>query len=171
MIHLEGPEERPGVGASMLECNNAHWTYHYRSGYIVTLRGNLSVTLVATPGANSPQQNGAQPLPPAMYKFDSLTFNAKTHDKSIRVERIEGRRHEARDRPPAVKNEPSPMSMSGSSPPQQLEDLGQDSNRVIPLEDALIPSEPVNAFGIPQAAMRCLEVRYIMDQKIFRKKI
>lgn len=207
-IHIENAEERPGMGAAMLECANAHWTYHYRTGYIVTLRGTLSVTLVTqtfpapVQQQGSPsQQNGNTPgaqqqQPIVLHRFDNLTFNAKSHDKSILVERIEGRRGEARGRPlSAVKTEtgPSPRilnAVAGSSsssssssmtagagpstpahqqhqhqlPHQQglgqLDDLVGNANRVVPLEEAYIPCEPVNAFGIPQAAMRCLEVRF-----------
>lgn len=31
------------------------------------------------------------------------------------------------------------------------------------IDQASIPGEPVNAFGIPQATMRCLEVRCLFD--------
>lgn len=40
---------------------------------------------------------------------------------------------------------------------QGQEEKWEESSRVV-YERASIPSEPVNAFGIPQATMRCLEV-------------
>jgi len=63
---------------------------------------------------------------------------------------------------PRVRNTPTPTPVGTSMQvQQQLQQVGDDKKweepRVI-IEHGSIPGEPVNAFGIPQATMRCLEL-------------
>lgn len=158
-ISLENPTERaghPGFPYTIfLECANAVWTYRYTNGYIVRLRGPLTAQLVPQPNLYSPQPvpNG-MPQPPYSFKFDSITFASKTHEKALLLEAIEGTRSEPIQRTPRLRPEPNPHAMG--SPSQDEDPAGGDF--VVVIERAIIPTEPVNAFGIPQATMRCLEV-------------
>ncbi|THG95654.1 hypothetical protein EW145_g7919 [Phellinidium pouzarii] len=170
-ISLENAKERfvqslyPASYTSVVDCPNAVWTFRYTNGYIVTLRGTLSATLVTfTNTASSLMQtgvNGAGPPPPQyIHKFENITFNSKTHEKALRVEAIEGKRRDPVTRTPKMKAEPSPGSStiaSTSSSPPQDEERGS-GEFVVYIDEAAIPVEPVNAFGIPQATMRCLEL-------------
>lgn len=69
---------------------------------------------------------------PTVLKFERFEFESYFFDKSIALESIAGFQKSLR-----TMDEPLPR---------------------IPIEHGSLPSEPVNAFGIPQAAMRCLEV-------------
>ena len=53
-------------------------------------------------------------------------------------------------------NTPTP-GLSAQAQAQADEDRKWEEPRVL-IERAAIPGEPVNAFGIPQATMRCLEL-------------
>lgn len=138
-ISLDGAREKlvpplPNAPpAIFVECSEAVWTYRYFNGYIVTLRGVLNARLVQVPSL--------QPNSPPVLKFESLTFDSNKHEKFLKVESI------VRDPPktPRMKNESPVMGAP------------KDEEKIV-IERATIPAEPVNAFGIPQATMRCLEV-------------
>ncbi|KAG6865560.1 hypothetical protein C0991_001453 [Blastosporella zonata] len=168
-LSLDGVRERIyGPGHSMVECINAVWTYKYNNGYTVILRGPMTVHVVVTaiqpPGAPSPPSTSApgQPQQPAsnvVLKFEDFDFDANSHEKYIQLDEIKGPR--TIGSPPVMNAMPMGNGAPGGlqSRQQQLED---DRKRweepMVTIERATIPGEPVNAFGIPQATMRCLEL-------------
>ncbi|EJD00833.1 uncharacterized protein FOMMEDRAFT_89101, partial [Fomitiporia mediterranea MF3/22] len=186
-FNFEGAKERMGPTAYTLyvESLTASWTFYYLNGYIVTLRGpfNATVVIVPNPPAIPPPPTGAngaqpQPQPPHMpytLKIDTISFDAQKHEKALRVECIHGRRSDPVQRTPKMmmKMESSPAGSStstiasasgaeggvGGTPAFEDEKAGAGGggDMVVHFERATIPSEPVNAFGIPQATMRCLE--------------
>src|SRR6266540_2223501 len=89
-------------GHTIVECPGASWTYRYRNGYMVTLRGPLTAHVIATswspPGSNSD----------SMYKFDEFSFEADFHDKYIALESILGAR--------SIENIPPPTPMMMTAP-------------------------------------------------------
>jgi hypothetical protein len=150
-LALDGARERIVTqGHLMVECIAAVWTYNYANGYAVTLRGPLICHIVLAP---NPSQLAPQHV---TFKFDSLQFNAKHHEKYIALDAIIDRDLGSPNTPRLrVANPP----LSGSS--QQLLLREEDKKWEEPMivhERVAIPGEPVNAFGIPQATMRCLEV-------------
>ncbi|KAI5122137.1 hypothetical protein M0805_000784 [Coniferiporia weirii] len=167
-ISLENAKERNlqtggSVYSSYVECQNAAWTFRYSNGYIVTLRGMLTAHIILHPNAASPPVqsgvNGAVSPAQLSLKFEHISFNARTHEKALRIDAIEGKRREPVQRTPKMKPEPSPgtSTIASSSSPPQEEEYG-NGELVVHIDGATIPVEPVNAFGIPQATMRCLEL-------------
>lgn len=145
-LTLDGARERLyAPGHAIVECVTAVWTYRYNNGHIVTLRGPLTVHLVIcspAPHTQAQQANG-NGSPPYVLKFDDFEFDAHSHDKYIALEAIAGSR----------KTEEPVSAVNGVGD----EDKKWDEPRLL-IENGSIPGEPVNAFGIPQATMRCLEV-------------
>ena len=159
-LSLDGARERMyAQGHAIVECVGAVWTYKFNNGYIVTLRGPLTAHIVITslhpPGSTQAAQ-GSQFL----LKFEDFQFEANYHDKYISLDSIMGPRAPEIPKTPSLPSEPNP-TMNGNITQQQLleEDKKWEEPRVI-IEHALLPGEPVNAFGIPQATMRCLEVSF-----------
>jgi len=163
-LSLDSARERIyQTGHTVIECVGASWTYRYRNGYTVTLRGPLTAHVIATsktpPGSNTGDNSDF------MYKFDEFQFDANFHDKFIALESILGVRS-IENLPP-----PTPMMVSAPSPSAQAAAAGSgpvsqnqaDDERKweeprLFIDRASLPGEPVNAFGIPQATMRCLEL-------------
>lgn len=187
-INLDGAKERHAQGAPytiFIDCQSATWTYYFSNGYIVTLRGPLIAALVLVPNAapppppTPPNSGGAQQAPPPhfpyTFKIDTITFNAEKHEKALKLESIQGRRSEPKQRTPKMhlmkgegQAQASPGAGSSSTPSTITstenaavldDEKGNGAEMVIHYERATIPTEPVNAFGVPQATMRCLEVR------------
>ncbi|KAF7776419.1 hypothetical protein Agabi119p4_4812 [Agaricus bisporus var. burnettii] len=165
-LSLDGARERYiTTGHCIVECVSAVWTYKYNNGYTVTLRGALSahviITATSAPGAAS--QTSGQPNPPYSFKFDEFTFDANYHDKFIALDAIVGTRIQEPPKPPRspwIRDAPSPSVNGSSTDPfanASEEDKRWEEPRVV-IERCSIPGEPVNAFGIPQATMRCLEL-------------
>ncbi|KAG6845823.1 hypothetical protein H0H87_002511 [Tephrocybe sp. NHM501043] len=166
-LSLDGARERIyGSGHSTVECINAIWTYKYNNGYTVTLRGPMTVHVVVTavtPPGSTPSAptsgQGQQQQPPSnvALKFEDFQFDANTHEKYVVLDEIKGPR--TIESPGIMNATPMGNSASGSLQRQQLDDERKkwDEPRVT-IERASIPGEPVNAFGIPQATMRCLEL-------------
>lgn len=161
-ISLDGARERSilpqqfPVPSILVECPECVWTYRYRTGYIVTLKGPLKAHVVVLPaGAKGPQ-----------IKFENITFESKTHEKSLKLDAILGVRSEAtpasRNVTPRIKHEMISGQLSASPEGEGSRASGGRTEdgyeQVIVIDHATIPVEPVNAFGIPQATMRCLEV-------------
>lgn len=148
---LDNAAESPGRGGtSMIECPNAAWTYRYDNGYTVVLKGPLIVSAQFVPSAGNRYT----------IKFDSIRFDAYEHEKSLSIDAIIGHRSEPTLTPtPRIRN----ANIPGATPnmahaeDSRSSSQAQDEFRII-IEKANIPTEPVNAFGIPQATMRCLEV-------------
>ncbi|KAH7888142.1 LIM-domain binding protein-domain-containing protein [Phlebopus sp. FC_14] len=159
-LSLDGARERLlSQQHGMVECVSAVWTYKYANGYTVTLRGPLTVHVVIIP-----QTNPIPGQPPFTLKFENLQFDASTHEKSIAIESIMGTRTMDSPKTPRVRNAatPSPNGAPGSQRPE--EDRQQWDEPRISIDSASIPGEPVNAFGIPQATMRCLELAESVSQ-------
>ena len=153
-LSLDGARERLlAQHHAVVECVSAVWTYKYNNGYTVTLRGPLTVHVYIVPLTNhtQPQQS------PYALRFEQLQFDAHTHEKFISLDGIAGQRAVETPKTPRVRNAPTP-SPNGTSVSQREEDRQWDEPRIL-IDNASIPGEPVNAFGIPQATMRCLEVR------------
>ena len=173
-LSLDGARERAvGPNQAIVQCVSAMWTYRYRNGYTVTLRGPFTAHVVVTPSAT---QSGAsaQSAPPAPYmlKIDHIQFDSNLYEKHVAVDVIGGNRLDP-NKPPLGRNAPTPSptingasvppaAPSQPSQPPPLQAGQRDDERWeeprITYERATIPAEPVNAFGIPQATMRCLEV-------------
>ncbi|TFK43111.1 LIM-domain binding protein-domain-containing protein [Crucibulum laeve] len=152
-LSLDGARERMyAQGHAVVECVTAVWTYKYNNGYTVTLRGPLTAHVVITTPSLNP--SGAVPT----LKFDDFQFDANLHDKYIALESIVGPRAVEAPKTPRVRSAPTPTPMGSAMEQQQREeDKKWEEPRVI-IERGSIPGEPVNAFGIPQATMRCLEL-------------
>ncbi|KAF9232040.1 LIM-domain binding protein [Melanogaster broomeanus] len=155
-LSLDGAHERSvSQHHGIVECPSAVWTYKYTNGYVVTLCGPLTVHVVVTPVPNP-----AQPLmTPFRLKFERFQFDVDTHEKSISLDSIIGARIVESPQTPLVRNVPI-LSLHGTSSSQRgaKEDRQWDDPCAL-TDHASIPSEPVNAFGIPQDTMRYLEVR------------
>lgn len=132
----------------LVECPAAQWIFRYTNGYNITLRGPLTAEIVVMPMA---QPTSQQQLHQYVLKLDKLVFDAMTHEKCLAVDAIQGTRIEESPQPP--------MSPAGAV---NLNGAVEDPNKLEEpryiYESVIIPAEPINAFGIPQATMRCLEV-------------
>ncbi|KAJ7163839.1 LIM-domain binding protein-domain-containing protein [Mycena crocata] len=151
-LTLDGARERLyAPGHAIVECVTAVWTYRYSNGHIVTLRGPLTAHLVICSPAPPPHPGSMQSSgsPPYVLKFDDFEFDAHSHDKYIALESIAGPR-KAEEPPPAINGVGD-------------EEKKWDEPRLL-IENGSIPGEPVNAFGIPQATMRCLELAESVGQ-------
>ncbi|KAF7301239.1 hypothetical protein MIND_00688700 [Mycena indigotica] len=146
---LDGARERLyAPGHAIIECVAAVWTCRYNNGHVVTLRGPLIVHLVLCAPAPGSTASGTNPQ--FVIKFDDFEFDAHSHDKYIALDSIAGTRRE----------EESPAASANG---MVEEDKQWEEPRAV-LENASIPGEPVNAFGIPQATMRCLELAESVGQ-------
>ncbi|KAJ7229093.1 LIM-domain binding protein-domain-containing protein [Mycena pura] len=151
-LTLDGGRERLyQPGHAIVECVTAVWTCRYNNGHVVTLRGPLTVHLViCSPAPNAAATAQTANAPPYVLKFDDFEFAAHSHEKYIALESIAGTRRT--EEPPAA-------PMNGLADDEKK----WDEPRLL-LETASIPGEPVNAFGIPQATMRCLELAESVGQ-------
>ena len=151
-LSLDGARERIyASGHTIVECVGAVWTYKYTNGYTVVLRGPLTAHVVSGPFPPGTSQANGLGL-----RFEDFQFDANSHEKYIALESITGTRVMGSPKP-RVRSASTPTP-NGTSTQQQLEDdMRWEEPRII-IERAQIPGEPVNAFGIPQATMRCLEV-------------
>ncbi|KAF7330879.1 hypothetical protein MVEN_02427400 [Mycena venus] len=131
------------------------------NGHIVTLRGPLTAHLVICaphPQGTTLPANG---VPPYVLKFDDFEFDAHSHDKYIALEAISGTRR-TEEVAPAPANGTGNGSGSGSVGGVDEDKKWEEPRQII--ENGSIPGEPVNAFGIPQATMRCLELAESVGQ-------
>jgi len=152
-LSLDGVRERCyAPGYAMVECVAAIWTYKYNNGYTVTLRGPLKARVIIT--TSSPPGNH-QAASAFTLKFEDFQFDANQHDKYIALENIMGVR--MFDSPQVRHINALTPGVSAQAQAQAEEDRKWEEPRVL-IEGATIPGEPVNAFGIPQATMRCLEL-------------
>jgi hypothetical protein len=147
----------PTGGRVTLE-GSASWTSKYQNGYVVVLKGPLLASLVlvpvATPGpavANQPQS--------LSWRMDHLSFDALSCEKSVLIETVVGPSgsQDARFGGPdaALPGTPVTGMTNGSAPSREDDD---PTPVPVKIEHAWVPGDPCNAFGIPQATMRCLEV-------------
>ncbi|KAI6033858.1 LIM-domain binding protein [Pisolithus microcarpus] len=155
-LSLDGARERLVDQAhAVVECVSAVWTYKYTNGYTVTLRGPLTVHILLYP------TTGSSPTSPQQFqswlKIGHFQFDANIHEKFISLDAITGNRIIEPPKTPRARNNPTPTPNGASGAHRTEEDRQWEEHRVI-INNASIPGEPVNAFGIPQVTMRCLEV-------------
>ncbi|KAF8345625.1 LIM-domain binding protein-domain-containing protein [Amanita rubescens] len=150
-MSLDGARELSstrGPNHCFIECLSAIWTYHYNNGYTVTLKGPMTAHVVVSQSASATTditasfQSGQRHL-----KFESLEFEVGQHDKFISVDTLMNLRSS---------NSTIVQPINGMQL-QQDEGSKWEEPRIL-VERSLIPEEPINAFGIPQATMRCLEL-------------
>ncbi|KAI6040700.1 LIM-domain binding protein-domain-containing protein [Pisolithus marmoratus] len=155
-LSLDGARERlVNQAHAVVECVSAVWTYQYTNGYTVTLRGPLTVHILLYPAA------GPTPNPPQQYayslKIEHFQFDANMHEKFISLDAISGNRVLEAPKTPRPRNNPTPTPNGAPGTHRTEEDRQWEEPRVL-IHSASIPGEPVNAFGIPQVTMRCLEL-------------
>jgi len=158
-LSLDGARERLlSQHHAVVECVAAVWTYRYTNGYTVTLRGPLTVHVLLIPHPNTaPSQTSTYSL-----KFDHLQFDANLHEKFIALDSVMGHRQSESPKTPRVRTAPTP-SPNGTVMHRMDDERIWEEPRVM-IDHASIPGEPVNAFGIPQATMRCLELAESVSQ-------
>ncbi|EED79333.1 predicted protein [Postia placenta Mad-698-R] len=151
-IVLDNAREKtiaPGHG--IIECPTASWIFRYSNGYTVALNGPLSAHVAAVP-----LMSPGQPPTPMSYvlRIEHLTFDATSHEKMVNVDRVGNL---------SIDGSPShhalamgPMGTKREEEEKRLDDVRRVS--------VAMPHEPVNAFGIPQATMRCLELAESVSQ-------
>ncbi|KAL0949079.1 hypothetical protein HGRIS_009174 [Hohenbuehelia grisea] len=175
-LALDGVRERMfSHGHAIVECLSAVWTYRYNNGYSVTLKGPLTAHVIIV-SAKPPEAGSPQSGPPYTLKFEDLQFDANFHDKYVLLDQVHGLIHpgegqggdsgrmmSAGDQGAVTMSSSTPMMMNGvvshGSHLASREDRAArgDEPRLV-IEHGSVPGEPVNAFGIPQATMRCLEL-------------
>lgn len=132
-----------GSLVTKVEVPRAAWTFTYSNGYTVTLRGPLTAQMRIIPGSFDWTRRQQLAQPGYALQFEHFQFDGEIIDKSLSLNVLSL---------PRASDTPS----SGTG---QLEN--EDERREEPrnyIEHVFLPVEPVNAFGIPQATMRCLEV-------------
>lgn len=158
-LSLDGARERLlSQHHAVVECVAAVWTYRYTNGYTVTLRGPLTVHVILIPQPNA----ATSQTPPYSLKFDHLQFDANHHEKFIALDSVMGHRQSESPKTPRVRTAPTP-SPNGTVMHRMDDERIWEEPRVM-IDHASIPGEPVNAFGIPQATMRCLELAESVSQ-------
>ena len=164
-----------------MECNTAAFNYTFENGYVVTLNGPLRAHLQLEPNLQSGDPNIQPPPPSHTLKFNHMEFSSRQITKYISLDAIKsGPTNDMgiMDHSTPLGNgmngvingisggmsnginsaTQTPLQQHAVPPGQQLSPMsGGGSGRTI-LERVSIPLEPVNAFGIPQATMRTLEV-------------
>lgn len=159
-INMEGANERLyNYQASVVESPAASWTFRYTNGYVVTLRGALSV-VVSFQAQPSQHSNGTN----TFYKLETITFDAWWHDKAISLENLLLNRVMVPGDSPKTPRSRPPHTPNASVAAQQREEERRNDDGIVTIDRLAIPPEPVNAFGIPQATMRCLELAESVGQ-------
>lgn len=155
-LSLDGARERLIDQAhAVVECVTAVWTYKYTNGYTVTLRGPLTVHILLYPTMGS--SLGPPHQIQSWLKIAHFQFDANIHEKFISLDAITGNRIIEPPKTPRPRNNPTPTPNGASGAHRTEEDRQWEEHRVT-INNASIPGEPVNAFGIPQVTMRCLEL-------------
>jgi hypothetical protein len=176
-IHLclDGARERLlAQGHAVIEVVSAMWTYEYANGYTVTLRGPLTAHVIVSTPHTGPQHPNGRPLGfdihsgvgnmPFSLKIDNLEFECVRFDKLVNMDSVLGHRMQEPPRTPRMRKLPGAggtPTLAARDPRFEEEERGrmwEDEEPRVIIERASIPGDPVNAFGIPQATMRCLEV-------------
>ena len=168
-LSLDGARERVvGPNRAIVQCTTAMWTFRYHNGYTVVLRGPFTAHVAVTRNATL-DVSLSQPEPFTL-KIDHIQFDSDVCEKHVAVDVIGGNRLNA-NQTAQIHHASTPIRTftryGAVAPPllqqPQLLQVGQrDEERCeetrITYERAFIPADPVNAFGIPQATMGCLEV-------------
>ncbi|PIL36623.1 hypothetical protein GSI_00312 [Ganoderma sinense ZZ0214-1] len=154
---LDGARERClGPMHGLVECPAAQWIFRYTNGYNITLRGPLTAEIVVLPVPVT--QTSQNQLPQFALKLERLVFDAMTHEKYLSVDALQGMRIDDSSQGAA-------MSPGGAvNPNGTIDDTSKFEEPRHVYESVTIPAEPINAFGIPQATMRCLELAESVTQ-------
>lgn len=157
---------------------DASWTYTYLSGYSVTLVGPLEVVL--QPGAViNPAARADTPPSLMLWRFSSMQFVATEIVKQITVSSIVGKREsestdsgsglsmatlDADGNSPSMDVSPTPTLRTSASPMDRNHRGGEG---YVKIENAKLPPEPVNEYGIPESLLVCLDVSHLPDKFFF----
>lgn len=180
-LSLDGARERVvGPDRAIVQCALAMWTFRYLNGYTVVLRGPFTAHVAVTRNTTL-DVSSAQPAPPSTFtlKIDHIQFDSDVCEKYVAVDVIGGNRLNA-NQTLQIHHASTPIrtfTRYGAVAPPPLQQpqplqVGQrDEERCeeprITYERAFIPADPVNAFGIPQATMGCLEVGLPISMNIY----
>ncbi|TBU27697.1 LIM-domain binding protein-domain-containing protein [Dichomitus squalens] len=140
---------------AVIECATAQWTFRYTNGYSITLRGPFTAEISVLLLNPNQQSSSQQPVPSYALKVERLQFDAFWHDKYLAFDAIQGTR--IPDSPRVVPMSPNGAA-NGTAEDMSRGDPSQFDEPRYLIENGVIPAEPINAFGIPQATMRCLEL-------------
>jgi hypothetical protein len=154
-LMLDGARERSvNLGTSIIESPTAQWVWRYYDGHVITLCGTFSCQL----SAYSVPSDGL----PYTLKIDSMSFDSTWHERMIILDAIHGTRGVENIQKTPTTIHGSPDNLSSSSTKSENHDWSPfEAEPRVAIDHAVLPAEPINAFGIPQASMRCLEVRWL----------
>lgn len=169
-LSLDSARERVlGPNLAIVQCPTAMWTFRYHNGYTAVLRGPFTAHVAVTRNATF-KLDVSLAQPACALKIDHIQFNSDVCEKYVAVDVIGGNRLNA-NQTLQIHHASAPIrtfTRYGAVAPPPLQQpqplqVGQsDEERYeeprITYERAFIPADPVNAFGIPQATMECLEV-------------
>ena len=137
-LSLDGAHESVvGPNCAIVQCASAMWTYRYHNGYTVTLRGPFTASVAVIRNETLDGTEARTAPPTFMLKLDHIQFDLNVFEKRVALDVIGGHQLDTNN----------VLQLRDSSTPTS-----------IIYERAFIPADPVNAFGIPQATMRYLEV-------------
>ena len=139
-LSLDGAHESiVGPNCAIVQCASAMWTHRYHNGYTVTHRGPFTAVAVIRNETldGTEARTASAPASTFTLKLDHIQFDSNVYEKRVAVDVIDGHQLDTNNA----------LQFHDASAPTS-----------IIYERAFIPADPVNAFGIPQATMRCLEV-------------
>lgn len=164
---IDGARERKlAPGAVQIETAHAEWIYRFSNGYRVALKGMLSVTyeasIIRPASAVGPGPTLATVNPEEVkLLITAFDMNVSEYEKYIKLDSISGERtrEDVTMYPYRVPGAPEPPSGSTQAIAEEADRRRRSGEEPrIQITRATMPGEPINAFGIPQATMRCLEV-------------
>ncbi|KAF8499300.1 LIM-domain binding protein-domain-containing protein [Gautieria morchelliformis] len=165
---LDGARERAiGPSTAFIECADAQWIWRFCDGHVIILRGAFSCQVSAFQSVHATSDQS----PPYTLKIETISFDSTSHDRLITLGSIQGTRGvENVQKTPSTTTQGSPDnasssggSVSNTKPDDAADRLLEPDPRIM-IDHALLPPEPINSFGIPQAAMRCLELAESVGQ-------
>jgi LIM-domain binding protein len=166
-LSLDGARECVvGPNRAMVQCGTAMWTFRYHNGYTVVHRGPFTAHVAVTYNAIlDVTLDRPAPTTTSVLKIDHIQFDSYIYEKHVAVDVIGGNRLDINKAPPINHTSASIRTFTRNGvvvQPRSLQVDQRDEERHekprITYERAFIPADPVNAFGIPQATMGCLEV-------------
>jgi hypothetical protein len=149
-----------------VHCDRAVWTYRYYNGYTITLRGELRAQLAMPAPASGSSVHGA-----ALFqgpKIEAIHFTSSSFERLIALDVIscKGTPVLSSVFPEQAIKQGTPHMRNPQTPQMNGVQVKEEESSPAPAsevemrtfyEHASIPVDPVNAFGIPQMTMRCLE--------------
>lgn len=150
-INLDGARERIGSPThGIVECVQAVWTYKYDDGWTIKLKGPMTAHVIVIP--NTSTVPGGQATGSYTLKFDQIQFDAKNYERLLAIETFIPKIPLS----PPEQNTPLPEDEAHNNEEPRRVQVGE--KEYWQLNSVTVPVSPINAFGIPQATMRCLEV-------------